>query len=90
MTRIEYMETISISNLKTHLSATLKDVVKGIHYLVMDRDHPVAELVPYSEKQRLIIIAPRSKAKKIQNAFKGKVKLDPIEYLLQDRRGSRF
>ena len=44
------METISISNLKTHLSATLKEVVKGIHYLVMDRDHPIAKIIPYSEK----------------------------------------
>lgn len=84
------METISISNLKTHLSATLKDVIKGIHYLVMDRDHPVAELIPYSEKKRLIIIAPRSKAKKIHNSFKGKLRIDADEYLLQDRRGSRF
>jgi antitoxin (DNA-binding transcriptional repressor) of toxin-antitoxin stability system len=84
------MENISISNLKTHLSATLKEVVKGIHYLVMDRDHPIAEIVPYSEKQRLMITAPNSKAKKVKNSFKGKVKLDPVEYLLQDRRGNRF
>ena len=84
------MESISISNLKTHLSATLKEVVKGIHYLVMDRDHPIAEIIPYSEKQRLIITLPKSKAKKIINSFKGKVKLDPVEYLLQDRRGNRF
>jgi len=58
--------------------------------LVMDRDHPIAEIIPYSEKQRLMITAPKSKAKKIQNSFKGKVKLDPVEYLLQDRRGNRF
>jgi len=81
------MESISISNLKTHLSATLKEVVKGIHYLVMDRDHPIAEIIPYSEKQRLMITLPKSKAKKIINSFKGKVKLDPVEYLLQDRIG---
>lgn len=84
------MESISISNLKTHLSATLKEVVKGIHYLVMDRDHPIAEIIPYSEKQRLMITLPKGKAKKIINSFKGKVKLDPVEYLLQDRRGNRF
>ena len=84
------MESISISNLKTHLRATLKEVVKGIHYLVMDRDHPIAEIIPYSEKQRLMITLPKSKAKKIINSFKGKVKLDPVEYLLQDRRGNRF
>ena len=84
------MESISISNLKTHLSATLKEVVKGIHYLVMDRDHPIAEIIPYSEKQRLMITLPKSKAKKIINSFKGKVKLDLVEYLLQDRRGNRL
>jgi antitoxin (DNA-binding transcriptional repressor) of toxin-antitoxin stability system len=84
------MESISISNLKTHLSATLKEVVKGIHYLVMDRDHPIAEIIPYSEKQRLMITLPKSKAKKIINSFKGKVKLDPVEYLLQDRRGKEI
>ena len=84
------MESISISNLKTHLSATLKEVVKGIHYLVMDRDHPIAEIIPYSEKQRLMITLPKSKAKKIINSFKGKVKIDPVEYLLQDRRGNRL
>ncbi|MBK9498239.1 MAG: type II toxin-antitoxin system Phd/YefM family antitoxin [Leptospiraceae bacterium] len=49
------METISISNLKTHLSATLKEVVNGIRYVVMDREHPIVELIPYSEKQRLVI-----------------------------------
>ncbi|MBK9498268.1 MAG: type II toxin-antitoxin system Phd/YefM family antitoxin [Leptospiraceae bacterium] len=43
------METISISNLKTHLSATLKEVVNGIRYVVMDREHPIVELIPYSE-----------------------------------------
>ena len=84
------MESISISNLKTHLSVTLKEVVKGIHYLVMDRDHPIAEIIPYSEKQRLMITLPKSKAKKIINSFKGKVKLDPVEYLLQDRRGKEI
>jgi antitoxin (DNA-binding transcriptional repressor) of toxin-antitoxin stability system len=84
------MEAISISNLKTHLSATLKEVVKGIHYLVMDRDHPIAELVPYSEKKRLKITTPKSKSKKIQNSFKGEVKFDALEYLFQDRRGKRF
>ena len=84
------METISISNLKTHLSATLKEVVNGIRYVVMDREHPIVELIPYSEKSRLVIRSPLIKAKKINNTFKGKVKLDAVEYLKQDRRGNRF
>ena len=64
------METISISNLKTHLSATLKEVVNGIRYVVMDREHPIVELIPYSEKSRLVIRSPLIKAKKINNTFK--------------------
>jgi len=49
------MQPVSISNLKTHLSATLKEVIKGIHYIVMDRDTPIAEIVPYDEGQTLQI-----------------------------------
>jgi antitoxin (DNA-binding transcriptional repressor) of toxin-antitoxin stability system len=84
------METISISNLKTHLSATLKEVIIGIRYIVMDRDSPVAELIPYSEKSKLIIRNPKQKKSKIKNTFKGKINLDPVDYLLQDRNGNRF
>ncbi len=40
MTYSSYMMTISISNLKAHLSATLKAVRKGEKYTVMDRDYP--------------------------------------------------
>jgi antitoxin (DNA-binding transcriptional repressor) of toxin-antitoxin stability system len=90
MTRIGVMETISISNLKTHLSATLKEVVSGIRYVVMDRDHPVAALIPYTEESSLVVRSPINKNKKIKNHFKGKVKLDPLDYLLQDRRGNKF
>jgi antitoxin (DNA-binding transcriptional repressor) of toxin-antitoxin stability system len=84
------MEIISISNLKAHLSATLKEVVSGIRYVVMDRDKPVAELVPYTENQPLVIRTPLGKKKKIKNTFKSKMKVDPVDYLLQDRRGNRF
>lgn len=83
------MAIISISNLKTHLCATLKEVVGGIRYIVMDRDHPIAELVPFQEKQRLIVILPQKKSQKIKNMFKGRIKSDALEYLLEDRRGNR-
>jgi antitoxin (DNA-binding transcriptional repressor) of toxin-antitoxin stability system len=48
------METISISNLKTHLSSELKKVQNGIRIIVLDHKHPVAELVPI-EKEELFL-----------------------------------
>jgi len=44
------METISISKLKSHLSAELKKVRKGTKIVVLDHRHPVAQLVPIEGK----------------------------------------
>jgi antitoxin (DNA-binding transcriptional repressor) of toxin-antitoxin stability system len=40
------MKTISVSQLKTHLSRELRKVGKGSSILVTDHDHPVAILSP--------------------------------------------
>lgn len=44
------METISVSELKTHLSAELKRVRSGVTLTVVDHRHPVARLTPVSEE----------------------------------------
>jgi len=44
------MKTISISKLKAHLSAELKEVKKGSSIIVLDHRHPVAILGPYEEE----------------------------------------
>jgi antitoxin (DNA-binding transcriptional repressor) of toxin-antitoxin stability system len=41
----------SVSYLKAHLSAELKAVQAGETVIVMDRDHPVARLVPIQEEK---------------------------------------
>jgi antitoxin (DNA-binding transcriptional repressor) of toxin-antitoxin stability system len=43
------MKKASVSYLKAHLSAELKAVRAGETVIVMDRDHPVARLVPLAE-----------------------------------------
>ncbi len=43
------METISVSSLKTHLSAELRRIEAGAELTVMDHKRPVARLVPVSE-----------------------------------------
>jgi antitoxin (DNA-binding transcriptional repressor) of toxin-antitoxin stability system len=90
MTYTGHMKTISISNLKAHLSATIKAVNQGINFIVMDRDHPVAEIIPYSKKLKLSVRAPMIKGKKIDNKFKGLNKFDPVTILMEDRNGIRY
>jgi antitoxin (DNA-binding transcriptional repressor) of toxin-antitoxin stability system len=47
------MRQSSVSYLKAHLSAELKAVQAGETVVVMDRDHPIARLVPIeNEKSR--------------------------------------
>ena len=48
------METISISKLKAHLSSELKKVRNGARILVLDHNHPVAELIPTETKNLFV------------------------------------
>jgi prevent-host-death family protein len=43
------MKRLSVSYLKAHLSAELRAVQAGETVVVMDRDHPVARLVPIED-----------------------------------------
>ncbi len=40
------MKTVRISDLKTNLSQYLRRVRRGEHLVVMDRNEPIAELIP--------------------------------------------
>ena len=53
------METISVSNLKAHLSAELKKVKAGNPIVVLDHRHPVAMVVPYEEEPLFLREASR-------------------------------
>lgn len=53
------METISISNLKTHLSSELKKVQKGMRITVLDHKRPVAELIPTEKEELFLSVAEK-------------------------------
>ena len=90
MTYISHMETISISNLKAHLSATIKKVRAGNKVIVIDRDVPVAEISPYPRTKRGITIRPALKKKmSLPLRLNARLEFDPAEYLLEDRRRTR-
>ena len=40
------MMTSTISEFKAHLSEKLRSVRAGVHIIIMDRDHPIAEVRP--------------------------------------------
>lgn len=48
------MKTISVSKLKAHLSAELKEVRKGTRIIVLEHRHPVAILGPYEEEPQFV------------------------------------
>jgi len=48
------METISVSSLKTHLSAELKRVQKGLILTVVDHKHPIAALIPIQNESLFV------------------------------------
>ncbi len=47
------MKTISVSQLKAHLSRELRKVEKGNSILITDHDHPVAILTSVKEKKQI-------------------------------------
>ena len=52
------MKRSSVSYLKAHLSAELKAVKAGETVVVVDRDHPVARLVPYDADKGIEVREP--------------------------------
>ena len=55
---IDHMRRSSVSYLKAHLSAELKAVRAGETVVVMDRDHPIARLVPLLESGGIEVREP--------------------------------
>lgn len=84
MTYYSHMRTINISTLKAHISAELRRVRAGERLIVLDRDIPVAEVVPYSLETRAVMIRP-PKHRLVYPKSSFSVKTDPIQYLMEER-----
>lgn len=83
------MQTITISKLKTHLSAEIKKLKKNGGLEILQRDVPVARLVPVEESQKLKY---HSRARGPFRLLKPVVELDfdPVGLLLEERRQERL
>ena len=85
-------KTVKIADFKAHLSEHLKAVRAGEEIVINDRDHPVARVVPYRERKPVLQVTPAKTPGGFRKLkFKTLLKrgVDPLEFLLADRRKDR-
>ena len=72
---ISQMETtVTIAELRAHLSAYLRSVRAGGEIIIKDRDTPVARLVPYQQRKRLEIRRPTKSVREVDEMLKARTK----------------
>lgn len=79
------MITVRIADLKARLSAHLKSVRKGRTVTVLDRDTPIARIVPYTVEAFEVRSATRQ-PKDVKLPARPAAKTDSLALLLDDRR----
>ena len=78
------MKTTNISRFKAHLSEDLRAVRAGERIVIMDRDIPVAKVVPYQEfTPDLTVRVPVGEL--TFRDLKIRVERDPVEFLMEER-----
>jgi prevent-host-death family protein len=88
------MKAVRIAELKARLSELLRAVRRGHSVTVLDRDTPVARIVPYRDDAKDSLSVRRHKA---GAPATGRVRLPPplslrrdvVEFLLEERQGER-
>lgn len=80
------METISVSQLKTHLSAELKRIEGGLVLTVVDHKRPVATLLPIQEDT---IFVREASTRYVYEPLDPLIDRDPVT-LLDEERGESW
>ena len=86
------MKQVRIAELKARLSEYLRAVQRGETIAVLDRDRPVAEIVPFRERPALRIRKPAPDApalNRVRLLKPLKLNIDIVELLLEERQGHR-
>lgn len=86
------MKQVRIADLKARLSEHLRAVRRGETIAVLDRDTPVAQIVPIRDRQALRIRRPAPGTpppKDVRLPKPAKLNLDIVELLLEERQGHR-
>ena len=86
------MKQVRIAELKSRLSEYLRAVRRGETISVLDRDTPVAQILPVREKSSLRIRKPASGTPPPSRVRLPKpviLKVDIVELLMEERQGHR-
>jgi antitoxin (DNA-binding transcriptional repressor) of toxin-antitoxin stability system len=83
------MKTVNIGQLKSRLSHHLRQVRAGETVTILDRDKPIARIVPIGAGGDIVITKPARSAPSFASiSFPKlpKIKVDVVKMLLEDRR----
>jgi antitoxin (DNA-binding transcriptional repressor) of toxin-antitoxin stability system len=83
------MKSVKIAHLKSHLSQHLREVRGGRTLTVLDRNTPVAKLVPIASDDDVVITppaAPVPSLAKVKLPAPVRIQVDVVDLLLEDRR----
>ena len=86
------MKQVRIAELKSHLSEYLRAVRGGQTIAVLDRETPVAHIVPITDRAKLKIRKPAPDApplNRIPLPKPLKTRIDIVELLLEERQNHR-
>ena len=87
------MFNVRIADLKSRLSEHLRHVRRGRSLTVLDRDTPIAKIVPYGENCSLITVRTpipgAQKLHKIPLPPPLKLRKDIVDLLLEERQSER-
>jgi prevent-host-death family protein len=79
------MSNVRIAELKAHLSEHLRSVRNGGTLTVLDRDTPIARIVPYAT-QSLELRKARRRLRDLELPPKPAKRTDSVALLVEDRR----
>jgi prevent-host-death family protein len=79
------MSKVGIAELKAHLSENLRKVRRGRTLTVLDRDTPIARIVPYEAKTSLAVRRATRKPSDLRWPAPPSTPTDSLSALLQDR-----
>ncbi|HLA90377.1 MAG TPA: type II toxin-antitoxin system prevent-host-death family antitoxin [Gemmatimonadaceae bacterium] len=83
------MKKTGVAELKARLSEYLRAARRGHEITILDRDTPVARLVPYAASGALRVREPAGRHRKLADVPIPpalKLDVDPVDLLLEDRR----
>lgn len=82
--------SIQMADFKAHLSRYIRDVRQGKPLTLLDRQTPVARVVPYSEKPGKLSVRPAvRKPSQVRFPAPPKKKLDVVRYAAEERQRYR-